>query len=139
MYSFLLFSFLRKKEEIEKHIQNQSKSSTVQSQSGKKQPAQSTKSSTAQSTKDQASKLHGTQSIKSQLMQSQSQKSHTLASESENNEFDVEEYEPEETDYKHISLATTLSLVVKEERPYYIALTDVPYPGEIDSNYNLKK
>ncbi|CAG9561869.1 unnamed protein product [Danaus chrysippus] len=57
-----------------------------------------------------------------------------------NNDFDVEvyEYEPEESSYQHVSLKTE-SLVVKPEKPYYIALTDVPYPGEVDSNYDLKK
>lgn len=74
------------------------------------------------------------------MIQSTSQRSQHHPSESENNEYDVEEYEPEELglDYKHLSLAT-LSLIVKPERPYYIPLTDVPYPGEVDSTYDLKK
>ncbi|KAJ0176592.1 hypothetical protein K1T71_007771 [Dendrolimus kikuchii] len=59
----------------------------------------------------------------------------------ENNEFDVDEYvyEPEEYIYKHVSIAATVSVVVKPEKPYYIPLTDVPYPGEVDSTYDLKK
>ncbi|CAG4971821.1 unnamed protein product [Colias eurytheme] len=61
----------------------------------------------------------------------------------ENNDFDVEvyDYEPEEhqtTPYKHMSLST-LSVKQQPERLYYIPLTDVPYPGEKDSTYNLKK
>lgn len=59
----------------------------------------------------------------------------------ENNDFDVEEYEyePEEYSYKHVSVAPSASIVVKPEKPFYIALTDVPYPGEVDSTYDLKK
>ncbi|XP_061383702.1 uncharacterized protein LOC116769969 [Danaus plexippus] len=57
-----------------------------------------------------------------------------------NNDFDVEvyEYEPEESSYQHVSLKTE-SLVVKPEKPFYIPLTDVPYPDEVDSTYDLKK
>lgn len=57
----------------------------------------------------------------------------------ENNEFDVEvyEYQPEES-YQHVSLGTP-SFVVKQEKPFYIPFTDVPYPGETDSTYDLKK
>ncbi|XP_045518288.1 uncharacterized protein LOC123710451 isoform X1 [Pieris brassicae] len=68
-----------------------------------------------------------------------------LASESEtideNNEYDVEvyEYEPEESSYKHISFVGTVSLVVKPEKPFYIPLTDVLDPEEIESTYDLKK
>lgn len=60
----------------------------------------------------------------------------------ENNDFDVDEYvyEPEEyTTYKHVSIAASVSVVVKPEKPFYIPLTDVPYPGEVDSTYDLKK
>ncbi|XP_047511231.1 peptidyl-prolyl cis-trans isomerase G-like isoform X2 [Pieris napi] len=59
----------------------------------------------------------------------------------ENNEFDVElyEYESEESSYKHISLVGTVSLVVKPEKPFYIPLTDVLDPEEIESTYDLKK
>ncbi|CAG9786767.1 unnamed protein product [Diatraea saccharalis] len=47
-------------------------------------------------------------------------------SEQENNEFDVEEYELEESVYRHMSIVTE-SLVVKPEKHYYIPLTDVPF------------
>lgn len=59
----------------------------------------------------------------------------------ENNEFDVEvyEYEPEEYSYRHASTPASESLVAKPERPFYIPLTDVPYPGEVDSTYDLKR
>ncbi|CAH0398323.1 unnamed protein product [Chilo suppressalis] len=59
-------------------------------------------------------------------------------SEQENNEFDVEEYEMEESVYQHMSIVSE-SIVVKPEKPYYIPLTDVLYPGEKDSTYDLKK
>lgn len=56
-----------------------------------------------------------------------------------NNDFDVDEYEPEEYSYQHVSIAGTLSVLVKPENPFYIPLTDVPYPDEKDSTYDLKK
>lgn len=65
----------------------------------------------------------------------------TFIDEAENNEFDVEiyEYEPEEYYTHSVTPATTLSLIVKTEKPYYLPLTDVLYPGEVDSTYDLKK
>lgn len=59
----------------------------------------------------------------------------------ENNEFDVEvyDYEPEETSYRHVLLTDSVSLVVKPEKPFYIPFTDVLYPGEVDSTYDVKK
>ncbi|XP_063363971.1 uncharacterized protein LOC134652739 [Cydia amplana] len=65
-------------------------------------------------------------------------------SEHENNDFDVSEYQYEAEDdlYKEkdlISVKESESLVVKPENPYYIPLTDVPYPGEVSSEYDLKK
>ncbi|XP_061716159.1 uncharacterized protein LOC133524268 [Cydia pomonella] len=65
-------------------------------------------------------------------------------SEHENNDFDVSEYQYEAEEYlykeKHlISVKESESLIVKPEKPYYIPLTDVPYPGEVSSEYNLKK
>ncbi|XP_047533414.1 uncharacterized protein LOC125068358 [Vanessa atalanta] len=79
-----------------------------------------------------------------QLQKSQNYNSRASSAISEahvNNEFDVEvyDYEPEEMSYKHISLAETVSLVVKPVKPYYLPLTDVLYPGEVDSTYDLKK
>ncbi|XP_072949285.1 uncharacterized protein [Epargyreus clarus] len=68
-------------------------------------------------------------------------RSSAVSEDQENKEFDVEvyEYEPEEEPYKHISLAGTPSLVVKPDSSFYIALTDVPYPGDVDSTFDLKK
>ncbi|CAK1551114.1 unnamed protein product [Leptosia nina] len=59
----------------------------------------------------------------------------------ENNDFDVEvyEYEPEESSYQHVSLVGTVSIEVKPEKPFYIPLTDVPDPEEVESTYDLKK
>lgn len=59
----------------------------------------------------------------------------------ENNEFDVEvyEYEPEEYSYRHASTPHSESIVDKPDKPFYIPLTDVPYPGEVDSTYDLKR
>ncbi|XP_060803158.1 uncharacterized protein LOC106140803 [Amyelois transitella] len=48
-------------------------------------------------------------------------------------------YEYEGSPYRHVSLGPTASLVVKPEKPYYLPLTDVPYPGEVDSNFDLKR
>ncbi|KAL0838794.1 hypothetical protein ABMA28_016836 [Loxostege sticticalis] len=123
--------FMRKKDDTEKNIQSQSKPSQQVSQSIKSQPTQSVRSQPSQSVRSQPS-------AKSQVMQNQSMKSQVV-SDHENNEFDVEEYEPEETDYNHLSIAATLSMVVKPERPYYIPLTDVPYPGEVESTFDLKR
>ncbi|XP_049873206.1 NK-tumor recognition protein-like isoform X2 [Pectinophora gossypiella] len=57
----------------------------------------------------------------------------------ENNEFDVEdyEYEPEEFQYSQVSPGPPPT--PKPEKPYYLAMTDVPYPGEVDSNFDLKR
>ncbi|XP_063383564.1 uncharacterized protein LOC134669876 [Cydia fagiglandana] len=66
----------------------------------------------------------------------------SLSSEHENNDFDVSEYqyEPEEDLHKDlVSVKESASLVVKPEKPYYIPLTDLPYPGEVSSEYDLKK
>ncbi|XP_063624106.1 uncharacterized protein LOC134796089 isoform X2 [Cydia splendana] len=63
-------------------------------------------------------------------------------SEHENNDFDVSEYQYEEEEdlYRDlISVKESESLVVKPEKPYYLPLTDVPYPGEVSSEYDLKK
>ncbi|XP_050350450.1 uncharacterized protein LOC126773554 isoform X3 [Nymphalis io] len=79
-----------------------------------------------------------------QLQKSQIHNSRASSAISEahaNNDFDVEiyNYEPEELSYKHVSLAETVSSVVKPMKPFYLPLTDVPYPGEVDSTYDLKK
>ncbi|CAG5046017.1 unnamed protein product [Parnassius apollo] len=62
-------------------------------------------------------------------------------SEQENEEFDVELYESENEYEAEVSLDAPPSLhsKVKPEIPFYIPLTDVPYPGEIDSTHDLKK
>lgn len=59
----------------------------------------------------------------------------------ENNDFDVEEYEYqlEEYSYQQVTAVVSGSLVVKPEKPYFIPLTDVPFPGEVSSEYNLKR
>ncbi|KAJ2949133.1 hypothetical protein O0L34_g6074 [Tuta absoluta] len=56
----------------------------------------------------------------------------------ENNEFDVEDYEPEEYAYNSKVSGPSISSK-KETRPYCLALTDVPYPGEKSSNFDLKR
>lgn len=58
---------------------------------------------------------------------------------SDNNAFDVSEYEPEEYSYQQVTPPGSASIIVKPEKPYYIELTDVPYPGEVSSEYDLKK
>uniref|UniRef100_A0A2A4J2C9 PPIase cyclophilin-type domain-containing protein n=1 Tax=Heliothis virescens TaxID=7102 RepID=A0A2A4J2C9_HELVI len=81
--------------------------------------------------------------IEKQLEKSQAERSGRAtpaADKGENNDFDVEEYEyaPEEYSYKQTT-APASSIVVKPEKPFYIPLTDVPYPGEVDSTFDLKK
>ncbi|CAH0585677.1 unnamed protein product [Chrysodeixis includens] len=58
-----------------------------------------------------------------------------------NNEFDVEvyQYEPEEYSYTHATKPPSESTVLPPEKPYYIPLTDVLYPGEVDSNFDIKR
>ncbi|XP_075977678.1 uncharacterized protein LOC142977587 [Anticarsia gemmatalis] len=58
----------------------------------------------------------------------------------ENNDFDVDEYayEFEEYSYKRATFVPS-SLVVMPEKAFYLPMTDVPYPGEVDSVFNLKK
>lgn len=72
-------------------------------------------------------------------MEEQLQQNHIEMEVEEGNlEYDVEVYEPEEYSYKHVSLVSS-SIVVKETKPYYMALTDVPYPGEKDSVFDFKR
>lgn len=63
------------------------------------------------------------------------------ASSNENNEFDVETYDPEyeETNYQHQSVYGTPSLIVKPKKPFYLPLIDVLYPEEKDSHFDLKR
>ncbi|KAJ8722116.1 hypothetical protein PYW08_004518 [Mythimna loreyi] len=65
----------------------------------------------------------------------------TVEKSGENNDFDVEEYEYEleEYSYQQATAVASASLVVKPEKPYYIPLTDVPFPGEVTSEYDLKR
>ncbi|XP_059052837.1 uncharacterized protein LOC131847309 [Achroia grisella] len=64
----------------------------------------------------------------------------SVASEPYNGDaVEMYEYEPEEYSYQHVSLGHTASIEVNPEKPYYFPLTDVPYPGEVDSTYDLKK
>lgn len=62
------------------------------------------------------------------------------STEDDNKEFDIDEYvyETEEDDFKHQSIHPA-SLIVKPEKPYYIQLTDVPYPGDVESDFDLKR
>lgn len=55
----------------------------------------------------------------------------------ENNDFDVETYEPEyeETDQS----VHPPSLIVKPRKPFHLPLTDVLYPGEKSSEFDLKR
>ncbi|VVC89219.1 unnamed protein product [Leptidea sinapis] len=75
-----------------------------------------------------------------QLGQSESRRLSSPA-DYENNEFDVEdyEYESEETPYQHVSLSDYEREEDLTEKLFYLPQTDVPYPGEIDSTYDLKK
>ncbi|XP_075977937.1 uncharacterized protein LOC142977739 [Anticarsia gemmatalis] len=56
-----------------------------------------------------------------------------------NNEFDVDVYTYEFEEYSYDKLSRIESLVVRPEQAYYIPFTDVPYPGEIDSTFDLQK
>ncbi|KAJ8731317.1 hypothetical protein PYW07_004481 [Mythimna separata] len=64
-----------------------------------------------------------------------------LIEKGENNDFDVEEYEyqPEEYSYQQATAAGSGSLVVPPDKPYYLPFTDVPFPGEVSSEYDLKR
>ncbi|KAM3965314.1 uncharacterized protein ACR2FA_000703 [Aphomia sociella] len=79
--------------------------------------------------------------IEKQIEKSQLDRRGTsMASDTINAEaIEMYEYEPEEFSYQHVSLDRTASVVVKPEQPFYFPLTDVPYPGEVDSTYDLKK
>lgn len=58
---------------------------------------------------------------------------------SENEDFDVEDYDyvPEEYSFTKDTVAS--STVEQKKAPYYIPLTDVPYAGDVNSSYDLKK
>ncbi|CAB3222014.1 unnamed protein product [Arctia plantaginis] len=71
----------------------------------------------------------------------------TPASSEVNNDFDVEEYEKhyeEEEMFPEQSIAGRYRPETPEsskvlEQPYYLPLTDVPYPGEVQSTFNLQR
>ncbi|XP_049694142.2 peptidyl-prolyl cis-trans isomerase G isoform X1 [Helicoverpa armigera] len=75
--------------------------------------------------------------IQKQIEKSQASGRATPAA--ENNDFAVEEYEYEPEEYSYKQTTAPASSVVKPEKPFYIPLTDVPYPGEVDSTFDLKK
>ncbi|CAK1580314.1 unnamed protein product [Parnassius mnemosyne] len=80
--------------------------------------------------------------IDKQIEESDTDNQHSsTVSEQENEEFDVELYESENEYEAEVSLDAPPSShsKVKPEIPFYIPLTDVPYPGEIDSTHDLKK
>lgn len=58
--------------------------------------------------------------------------------EAEHEEFHYD-YEEEASQYRTPSVGPTASLIVKPEKPFYLPLTDVPYPDEVDSTFDLKK
>lgn len=57
------------------------------------------------------------------------------------NDFDADnfDYDPEEYTYKQTSRVITGSEKAKREQPYYLPFTDVPYVGEVDSDFNLRR
>lgn len=78
------------------------------------------------------------QDIEKQLQSNQAENRQSVDSDNQEFDVDVYEYESEESSYQHVSL-TEPSVVTNEEKPYYLPLTDVPYPDEVDSVYDLKK
>ncbi|XP_052753415.1 uncharacterized protein LOC113520777 isoform X2 [Galleria mellonella] len=71
---------------------------------------------------------------------SDNQRGTSVVSEPVHNDIEeICEYELEEFSYQHVSLEDAASIEVKPEKPFYFPLTDVPYPGEVDSTYDLKK
>lgn len=56
----------------------------------------------------------------------------------ENNEYDVEMYDYEEilNETVSTSYSTQNEIITK---PFYLPLKDVPYPGEVDSIYDLQR
>lgn len=82
--------------------------------------------------------LKNKQDIEKQLQSNQAENRQNVDSDNQEFDVDVYEYESEESSYQHVSL-TEPSVVTNEEKPYYLPLTDVPYPDEVDSVYDLKK
>ncbi|XP_026327631.1 uncharacterized protein LOC113235925 [Hyposmocoma kahamanoa] len=73
------------------------------------------------------------------IMKYKSHLSHSSSEESANEDFDVEDYvyEPEQ----YVTSKTSLSSAVIPEpiKKYYLPLTDVPHPDDVDSTYDMKK
>lgn len=71
----------------------------------------------------------------------------TPASSEVNNDFDVEEYEKNNVEEEILAEQSVISKEGTEtpksskvfEQPYYLPLTDVPYPGEVQSIFNLQR
>lgn len=61
--------------------------------------------------------------------------------ESANKDFDVEDYdyEPEQYATSKTSSSKTSSIIPEPMKKYYLPLTDVPYLGDVDSTYDVKK
>ncbi|XP_035439504.1 peptidyl-prolyl cis-trans isomerase G isoform X4 [Spodoptera frugiperda] len=111
--------FMRNKEEIDQHIEE---------------------SPDEQSRDDQS---RDDQSRHDQSRHDQSRHEHNPSPDIEKseNDFDADnfDYDPEEYTYKQTSRVITGSEKAKREQPYYLPFTDVPYVGEVDSDFNLRR
>ncbi|XP_053609536.1 NK-tumor recognition protein-like isoform X2 [Plodia interpunctella] len=91
--------------------------------------------------KDSKRFLTNKEDIEKQLKKVKSAASKGVApelEEAEHEEFHYD-YEEEASQYRTPSVGPTASLIVKPEKPFYLPLTDVPYPDEVDSTFDLKK
>lgn len=89
--------------------------------------------------------LHDKSDIEKQIEGSVGHRTHrapktrgTSVSQSENEDFDVEDYDYVSEEYSFTKETVPSSKVVKKA-PYYISLTDVPYIGDVNSSYDIKK
>ncbi|CAH1638235.1 unnamed protein product [Spodoptera littoralis] len=79
--------------------------------------------------------------IDKQLVKIADERSPSAHSEKVENDLDPDnfEYEIEEYLYKQATRPVTASEKAKREQPYYLPFTDVPYIGEVDSDFNLRR
>ncbi|KAF9824863.1 hypothetical protein SFRURICE_001736 [Spodoptera frugiperda] len=111
--------FMRNKEEIDQHIEE----------------------SPDEQSRDDQSRHDQSQHDQSQHDQSRHEHNPSPDIEKSENDFDADnfDYDPEEYTYKQTSRVITGSEKAKREQPYYLPFTDVPYVGEVDSDFNLRR
>ncbi|CAH0691878.1 unnamed protein product [Spodoptera exigua] len=83
--------------------------------------------------------IRNKEEITTQLERTRDERSPSVQSSENNFDADNFEYDPEEYSYKQASKLLSSSEKVKPDQPYYLPFTDVPYIGDVDSDFNLRR